>query len=259
MRLDVTLGAATAALFLAGPLAAEPAAVDGTYVAATTIQESKAASIAAEAPPVPVLKPATEGAEVAAVSPATVPTVVAKPALPTLTVSINLSSQTMTVSEHGKEKHVWKISSGRRGYYTPTGTYQPQWMTRMHYSRKYDNAPMPYSVFFHNGFAIHATYATGALGQPASHGCIRLSPSNAKKFYYMVGKHGGALTRISISGSTPSYVAERKQTRRKTYAATGWWGGSFWAPANPKPQYYKAPRKPKYRKYKPSFVWPGNY
>ncbi|MDJ0930857.1 L,D-transpeptidase [Breoghania sp.] len=57
-------------------------------------------------------------------------------------------------------------------------------------SRKYDNAPMPYSVFFHRGWAIHGTDAIRRLGRPASHGCVRLALKNAKKLYKLVRKYG---------------------------------------------------------------------
>jgi lipoprotein-anchoring transpeptidase ErfK/SrfK len=67
----------------------------------------------------------------------------------------------------------------------------------MHYSKKYDNAPMPHSIFFRGGYAIHGTYATGALGRPVSHGCVRLSPAHAAQLYDMVKREGA---RISISG-----------------------------------------------------------
>jgi lipoprotein-anchoring transpeptidase ErfK/SrfK len=68
----------------------------------------------------------------------------------------------------------------------------------MHYSRKYDNAPMPHSVFFHYGYAIHATDAVKALGRPASHGCVRLSPANASKLFALVKQHGSGRTRIKL-------------------------------------------------------------
>jgi hypothetical protein len=68
----------------------------------------------------------------------------------------------------------------------------------MHYSRKYHMSPMPHSIFFRGGYAIHGTYAVGALGRPASHGCVRLAPGNAAKLFAMVQKEGA---RISISGS----------------------------------------------------------
>ena len=82
----------------------------------------------------------------------------------------------------------WKVSTARKGYHTPSGTYTPYSLQPMHYSKKYDNAPMPNSIFFNGGYAIHATPHVGALGRPASHGCVRLSPANAKTLYGIVGR-----------------------------------------------------------------------
>lgn len=114
---------------------------------------------------------------------------------------VNLSSQTMTVYVNGSARYHWRVSSGRRGYGTPRGTYSPKVLKRMHYSRKYGNAPMPYSIFFRGGYAIHGTGHTGALGRPASHGCVRLAPGNAARLFALVKAHGAGSTRISIIGS----------------------------------------------------------
>ena len=89
----------------------------------------------------------------------------------------------MKVLVDGKLKHSWKISSGAKGHHTPTGSYKPYYMNSMHYSKKYDNAPMPHSVFYSGGFAVHATSSVRRLGTPASHGCTRLSPGNARKSF----------------------------------------------------------------------------
>ncbi|MCH9765252.1 MAG: L,D-transpeptidase [Alphaproteobacteria bacterium] len=151
--------------------------------------------------------------ELAAAEPAPPP-----PPPVTLKLAINLTKQRLTVTENGNVKYTFKISSGRSGYATPTGTYRPQWMARMWHSRKYDWAPMPHSIFFHRGYAIHATYATRRLGRPASHGCIRLSPRNAKTVYRLVSKHGKASTKISITGraiqSAPRIARKRYKKRR---------------------------------------------
>ncbi|MGD9669696.1 MAG: L,D-transpeptidase [Hyphomicrobiaceae bacterium] len=140
----------------------------------------------------------------------------------TLKVSVDLTRQRMSVRENGETIYTWPVSSGRAGYRTITGTFKPQWMTRMHYSRKYDNSPMPNAIFFHGGFAIHGTYATGRLGSPASHGCVRLAPSNAKTLYNLVSKHGRAQTTISVYGTARDRapVATASKTRR-TYANEG--------------------------------------
>lgn len=148
----------------------------------------------------------------------------AKPAAPanTLRISIDLGKQQMTVKENGKALYSWPVSSGRAGYRTITGTFKPQWMTRMHYSRKYDDAPMPNSIFFKGGFAIHATYATGLLGRPASHGCVRLSPGNAKKLYALVEQHGRQATTISVFGEARERapaVAQHKTVTRYTMSS----------------------------------------
>lgn len=118
-----------------------------------------------------------------------------------LNANIDLAAQRMTVSHAGNVLHVWPISSGTRGHETPRGTFRPQWTSRMHFSKKYDNAPMPHSVFFNGGVATHATQATGRLGSPASHGCIRLHPTAAATFYALVHKHGLSSTRIVVHGS----------------------------------------------------------
>ncbi|MEM5474192.1 L,D-transpeptidase [Hoeflea sp. AS60] len=116
-----------------------------------------------------------------------------------LIASVDISSQTMVVSQNGKVKYRWPVSTGRSGYSTPTGSYSAQWLSRHHRSRKYNNAPMPYAVFYHRGYAVHATYDTKRLGRPASHGCVRLAPENAAKFFALVQQVGNSNTRIVIN------------------------------------------------------------
>lgn len=116
-----------------------------------------------------------------------------------LIAKVDISTQTMVVSHNGKVKYKWPVSTGRKGYSTPTGTYSAQWLSRHHRSRKYNNAPMPYAVFYHRGYAVHATYDTKRLGRPASHGCVRLAPENAAKFFALVQQAGNKNTRIVIN------------------------------------------------------------
>ncbi len=113
-------------------------------------------------------------------------------------VAVDISKQKMNVYVEGHRKYTWKISSAREGYTTPSGDYRPLWITRMHRSKKYDNAPMPYSVFFNGGYAIHGTNQISRLGRPASHGCIRLHPSHAGKLYRLVKKYGNDNVRIMV-------------------------------------------------------------
>jgi len=116
----------------------------------------------------------------------------------TLLAEIDISHQTMTVSEYGRVVYRWRVSTAREGYFTPRGSYRPVRLHRMWRSRKYHNSPMPYSVFFRGGYAIHGTYETRNLGRPASHGCIRLHPEDAATFFGMVREAGLSNTRIVV-------------------------------------------------------------
>lgn len=112
-------------------------------------------------------------------------------------ITVVKSEQRMYV-ETPYDTYVWDVSTARKGYRTPTGNFQPYMMKKMHYSKKYDNAPMPNSIFFHGGYAIHATYDVKNLGRPASHGCIRLSPRDAQWLYQLVKENGQENTYIRI-------------------------------------------------------------
>jgi lipoprotein-anchoring transpeptidase ErfK/SrfK len=111
---------------------------------------------------------------------------------------IDISKQTMTVSENGNVLYSWSVSTARKGYRTPRGSFRPTRMHKMWYSRKYDNSPMPHSIFFYGGYAIHGTNAIKNLGRPASHGCIRLHPENARILFNLVKSHGSRNTRIVL-------------------------------------------------------------
>ena len=117
------------------------------------------------------------------------------PAMAETDITISKSHQRMTV--HSSEgSYSWPVSTARRGYYTPTGVFHPYSLQPMHYSRKYDNAPMPHSIFFSGGYAIHATPHVGNLGRPASHGCVRLAPGNAATLYGIVKRDSDTTIRI---------------------------------------------------------------
>jgi lipoprotein-anchoring transpeptidase ErfK/SrfK len=115
-----------------------------------------------------------------------------------LSVTIDLSDQEMVVRENARIAHTWPVSTARAGYCTPVGTYRPIRLERMWYSTIYDNAPMPHSIFFHGGYAIHGTTEIGNLGQPASHGCVRLHPDHARTLFDLVLEHGRSATQIII-------------------------------------------------------------
>jgi lipoprotein-anchoring transpeptidase ErfK/SrfK len=112
---------------------------------------------------------------------------------------ISLSSQRMTVIVDGKPRYSWPVSTAKPGYRTPTGTFKPQSLAVWHRSTIYSGSPMPHSIFFKRGYAIHGSYETKHLGRPASHGCIRLHPSAAAQLFSLVRKHGTGNTVITIT------------------------------------------------------------
>jgi lipoprotein-anchoring transpeptidase ErfK/SrfK len=114
-------------------------------------------------------------------------------------VRIDLSEQQMTVAVDGWHYATWAVSTARRGYRTPIGRFRPYLLKRRHFSSIYGNAPMPYSIFFLGGYAIHGTYEVRYLGRPVSHGCVRLAPENARVLFGLVQKHGMRSTTISIA------------------------------------------------------------
>jgi len=115
-------------------------------------------------------------------------------------ISIDKSTQQMLVSVDGVPRYRWVVSTGRAGYGTPSGTYRPQRMERTWFSKEYYNSPMPHSIFFHGGYAIHGSYEIRRLGGPASHGCIRLHPTNAATLFALVKQRGMSDTTIVVSG-----------------------------------------------------------
>ena len=112
---------------------------------------------------------------------------------------ISLSAQRMDVSVNGVPLYSWPVSTARAGYRTPTGTFRPTGLFRYHASTIYSGSPMPHSIFFMRGYAIHGSYETRYHGRPASHGCVRLHPSNAAALYSLVKTYGAGNTVIRIS------------------------------------------------------------
>src|SRR5262245_39853733 len=119
-------------------------------------------------------------------------------------INIDKSRQKMTVRIDGVEKYVWPVSTGVAGYSTPSGNYTATSMNEIWYSKEWDNAPMPHSIFFRkDGYAIHGTYEAKSLGRPASHGCVRISRENAATLYALVKKIGLKNTEVVLTGVTP--------------------------------------------------------
>ncbi|WDZ82048.1 L,D-transpeptidase (plasmid) [Ensifer adhaerens] len=115
-----------------------------------------------------------------------------------LQVHVDLSDQSMAVTLDGEAIYYWPVSTGTVGYSTPTGVFHPIRMHETWYSRKYDGVPMPNSIFFFGGYAIHGTLDTRNLGRPASRGCVRLHPENAKVLFDLVKKRGLSRTEIIL-------------------------------------------------------------
>jgi hypothetical protein len=160
-------------------------------------------------------------------------------------INIDKSRQKMTVFLDGVEKYVWPVSTGQAGYSTPSGTYTATSMNEIWYSKEWDNAPMPHSVFFRkDGYAIHGSYEVKNLGSPASHGCVRISPENAATLFALVKKNGLKNTEVVLSGVTPGgeykvarAPAPRYEDESNNYYAQPQWGGGFYG-RSPGGSYY---------------------
>ena len=122
-----------------------------------------------------------------------------------LLINIEQTAQRMLVSVDGRLLYDWPVSTGGPGYETPGGTFRPFRMDIDHRSQEWDNAPMPYSIFFTTtGIAVHGTEEQHSLGQPVSHGCVRLSVHNAATLWSLVKREDMANTTVVVSGSIPS-------------------------------------------------------
>ena len=130
--------------------------------------------------------------------------VLTDPAAAEVSIVVDKTIQRMTVSVDGQQRYSWPVSTGTADYSTPTGAFTPSRLARVHYSREWDNAPMPHAIFFTEaGHAIHGTRAISHLGTPASHGCVRLAPRHASILFDLVMLEGAENTRVEITGMDP--------------------------------------------------------
>jgi lipoprotein-anchoring transpeptidase ErfK/SrfK len=128
----------------------------------------------------------------------------AAPAVAEVSIMVDKTTQRMTVSVNGQQRYAWPVSTGTVDYSTPAGTFTPSRLARVHYSREWDNAPMPHAIFFTDaGHAIHGSRAMNRLGTPASHGCVRLAPRHASLLFDLVTVEGAGQTRVEITGMDP--------------------------------------------------------
>src|SRR5882757_9094271 len=134
-----------------------------------------------------------------------------------LDILVDKATQRMLVIQNGYVRYMWPVSTGRDNMATPNGVYSPQRLERNWFSTAYYNSPMPFSIFFHNGYAIHGSYAIDRLGGPASHGCVRLHPHHAAILFDLVQREGQGNTTIEITdqGRPPERPQERPLTGRE--------------------------------------------
>lgn len=137
-----------------------------------------------------------------------------------VSILVNKDTQQMTVSVDGVTRYTWPVSSGNPSHETPNGSFKAFRMEEDHYSKEFDEAPMPNAIFFtKQGHAIHGTDAVNRLGSPASHGCVRLSRANALKLWDLVKTEGLLTTTVILTGS--SRVALARNPRARTTVARG--------------------------------------
>ena len=115
-----------------------------------------------------------------------------------LKATVDLAKQRMHVYVDGKKKYTWRVSTGKKGWETKPGAYTPFAQREKFYSSKWKMS-LPYLTWIgEDGTAIHGTYQSKRLGRTASHGCIRLSIGNAKKFYRLVERYGFWGTQVIV-------------------------------------------------------------
>jgi lipoprotein-anchoring transpeptidase ErfK/SrfK len=128
----------------------------------------------------------------------------AEPSASKILIAIDKLTQTMKVLVDDLARYTWDVSTGLRAYDTPAGTYPARSMNEIWYSKQWDDAPMPHAIFFtKKGHAIHGTEDTQKLGRPASHGCVRLAPENARTLFALVKETGLENTEVVLTGEIP--------------------------------------------------------
>jgi hypothetical protein len=129
-------------------------------------------------------------------------------------ITVDKNAQMMTVAVDGVQRYQWPVSSGNPSHETPNGTFRTFRMEADHFSKEFDDAPMPHSIFFTKiGHAIHGTESEKWLGTPVSHGCVRISRANATTLYALVEKEGVLNTTVTLTGSSQIALARNPRTR----------------------------------------------
>src|SRR5260370_14152716 len=155
-----------------------------------------------------------------------------------ISITIDKNEQMMTVAIDGIERYHWPVSTGNPSHETPNGSFRTFRMEEDHYSKEFDDAPMPHSIFFTKiGHAIHGTDSEGKLGSPASHGCVRLSRANGGTLYALVQEQGVLNTTVTLTGSSQIALARNPRRGANTAVARR-------DPADPYAQQYNAAGEP---------------
>ncbi len=141
-----------------------------------------------------------------------------RPAAADILLNVSKSSQRMSVLIDGTSRYNWPVSTGAKRYTTPSGVFKPEWLARKWRSKQYGNAPMPHSIFFHDGYAIHGTTEIARLGKIASHGCVRLHPDNAAKLFELVQQEM-AHTRVVVSDDVIEAPGEAPKKKPSQFVA----------------------------------------
>jgi hypothetical protein len=162
-------------------------------------------------------------------------------------VTIDKSAQQMTVAVDGRPLYQWPVSTGRAGYDTPNGKFKAFRMERDHFSKEWDEAPMPFSIFFTpKGHAIHGSLDVKRLGTPASHGCVRLLPANAEKLFALVEQEGVLNTTVVLTGVAPSGAPAVARRRVQPDAEAQYAQPPYGQPQYAQPQYGEPYGRPVY-------------
>ncbi len=176
----------------------------------------------------------------------------AAPARADVVITVDKDAQRMSVVVDGTPRYSWPVSTGAAGYDTPSGSFRPFRMERTHFSKEFDDAPMPYATFFTNqGHAIHGTNHVRSLGRAVSHGCVRLSVRNAATLFNLVKSQGMGRTRVVIEGAdVPMADRGRRGTRlarnRSPYEPDDLLANSDQMGRRSVPAYYRPSARPAY-------------
>ena len=181
-----------------------------------------------------------------------------------IAITVDKDAQMLTVAVDGVERYRWPVSTGNPSHETPNGKFQTFRMEADHFSKEFDDAPMPHAIFFTKlGHAIHGTDSESKLGIPVSHGCVRLSRANAATLYDMVEKDGVLNTTVTLTGSSQVALARNPRGRGTAVARGTPAPGSQYSSAGDPTSMAPQPRQyaPQYQQQQPlddGYIYPAD-